>query len=226
MRDKKPPDKINLRVGRVQTMRRRNRSTKIGAMARNLAPEEPLIGSLELDSHADTTVFGKNFLVIGYTGRECDVMPYTDTYESVKGVPIVTAATAWTCLDSGRTYILVFHEGLWMGETMENSLINPNQLRAFGCIVQDNPFSGSPLYIEDPEEEVIIPLETQGTNIQTTTRTPSQQELDECPHIVFTSQREWEPTKVTFPAPKWTIAEEKAGRMIGMVDTEQQSNGN
>ena len=120
------------------------------------------------------------------------MLPYTDTYESVKGVSIVTAATAWTCLESGQTYILVFHEGLWMGESMPNSLINPNQLRAFGCIVQDNPFSGAPVYIEDPDAVVVIPLETVGTNILATTRTPTQNELDECPHVVLTSQREWD----------------------------------
>ncbi len=64
---------------------------------------------IELDSHADTTLFGRNFLILSYTGRECDVMPYTDTYKSVKGVPMVTAATAWTCQDSGQTYLMVTH---------------------------------------------------------------------------------------------------------------------
>ena len=45
-------------------------------------------GRIELDSHADTIVFGKNCAVIHYTGRECNVSPYTDTYESIKSVPI------------------------------------------------------------------------------------------------------------------------------------------
>ena len=197
-------------------------SVEIRAVARNFIPEQPFEGTVELDSHADTTVFGRNFLIMNYTGRECDVMPYTDTYESVKGVPIVTAATAWTCQDSGQTYILIIHEGLWMGETMTNSLINPNQLRAYGCIVQDNPYSGSPLYVEDPESVATIPLTTIGTNILTTTRTPTQDELDECPHVVLTSQREWEPTKVKFPAPRWSIEEDKATRISG-VEIQQQA---
>ena len=97
-------------------------------------------------------------------------MPSTDVYEAVHGVPIVTAATAWTNVETGQTYILIFHEGLWMGASMENSLINPNQLRAHGCIVQDNPFCGAPLNIEDPEGVIAIPLTT---NILATTRTPS-----------------------------------------------------
>ena len=121
-------EKSKIGIGRIKTTGRRNRPSTIGATIRNMAPNEPFEGTIELDSHADTTVFGRNFLIISYTGRECDVMPYTDTYESVKGVPIVTAATAWTCLDSGQTYILIFNEGLWMGESMSNSLLNPNQL--------------------------------------------------------------------------------------------------
>ena len=208
-----------VRIMRVESTRRRMSSVAIKSTARNLIPQEPYVGSIELDSHADTTVFGKNFIVLTYTGRECDVMPYTDTYESVKGVPIVSAATAWTCMETNRTYILVINEGLWMGETMQNSLMNPNQLRAFGCIVQDNPYSGAPLYMEDPDEVVTIPFETAGTNIFVTTRTPTQDELDTCQHVVLTSPREWEPTLVRFPDARWTIAEDQATRRIQKVTT-------
>ncbi len=42
----------------------------------------------------------------------------------MKDVPIVTAATAWICLETGQTHVLVFHEGMWMRESMPNSLIN------------------------------------------------------------------------------------------------------
>jgi hypothetical protein len=30
-----------------------------------------------------------------YTGKECDVTPYTDAYEAISNVPIVQAATAY-----------------------------------------------------------------------------------------------------------------------------------
>ena len=49
----------------------------------------------ELDSHADTTVAGANYIILSYTGKECDVTPYRDDYEAVTNIPIVTAATAW-----------------------------------------------------------------------------------------------------------------------------------
>ncbi len=163
--------RVERRISRIETTRRRTCSYKVGAIARNVVPDDPTIETVQLDSHADTSVFGRNFLVIAYTGRECDVMPYSDTHESVKGVSV---ATAWTCMNTGQTYILVIHEGLWMGELMDNSLINPNQLRAFGRTVQDNPYCRSTLYLEDPESVLTMPYETAGTNSFVTTRTPTQ----------------------------------------------------
>jgi hypothetical protein len=87
---------------------------------------------LELDTHTDTIVLGHNCVILLHTGRECDVSPYTETYEAIKDVPIATGATAWTCQHFGDTYILVFHGSLWMGEMMDHTLINPNQLRCQG----------------------------------------------------------------------------------------------
>jgi hypothetical protein len=40
-------------------------------------------------------------VILHYTGRECDVSPYTEVYESVKVVPIVSGATAWTDEETG-----------------------------------------------------------------------------------------------------------------------------
>ncbi len=57
---------------RVKTTSRRNRSVQTGATARNLVPGDFFIGSVDLDSHADTTVFEKNFLFC--TTRGVNVM--------------------------------------------------------------------------------------------------------------------------------------------------------
>ena len=93
-----------------------------------------------------------------HTGRDCDVSPYTDAYDSIKNVPIVSAGTAWTSNQTGQTYILVFNEGLWMGDQMESTLINQNQLRHFGVDVQDNPYADSPLYIRSEDAGFTLPL--------------------------------------------------------------------
>ena len=71
----------------------------------------------------------------------------------------------------------MFHEGLWMGDQMEHSLLNPNQLRYFGVTVQDNPFADAPLYISTDNGDFVLPLEILGTNIVAKTRTPTEKEL-------------------------------------------------
>ena len=95
----------------------------------------------------------RTFLLLSYTGRECDVAPYTETYDAIKNIPIVSAATVWTSLESTETYILVFNEGLWMQGEMDHSLINPNQMWHNGATVQHNHFSPSPLFIETAEAD-------------------------------------------------------------------------
>jgi hypothetical protein len=97
-------------------------------------PSVSFYGSVELDTHADTCVAGKNFIVLSFTGRECDVYPYSQQYEAVRNIPIVSAATAIQHPNSGETLILVFNEVLWYGDRMDHSLINPNQLRHFGVM--------------------------------------------------------------------------------------------
>ena len=56
-------------------------------------------GRTELDTHANTIVFGQSFILLSDTRRECYVSPYTDEYEAIKNVPIFSAATACTSLE-------------------------------------------------------------------------------------------------------------------------------
>jgi Reverse transcriptase (RNA-dependent DNA polymerase) len=167
--------------------------------------EATVYNKMEMDSHADTVVLGRNCVILSYTGRECDVSPYTDSYEAIKGVPIVTGATAWTSHEDGQTYILVFNEALWMGEVLEHSLLNPNQLRHYGVRVQDNPFHETEMHMETEDGELVIPLQAEGTTISLSTRTPTDRELHECPHITMTSKQEWDPRDLQFPEPKCRV---------------------
>jgi hypothetical protein len=84
------------------------------------------VGTTEADSHADTFVAGKNCVPLNYTDRTCDVQPYSDDYQPMTNVPIVTAATGYTSA-IGLNYILVFPEALYMPE-LGHSLFNPNQI--------------------------------------------------------------------------------------------------
>jgi hypothetical protein len=154
-----------------------------------------------------------------YTGKECDVSPYTEAYEAIKSVPIVQAATAYDNRDTGETTILILNEAIWMGEQMEHTLINPNQLRAYGITVQDNPFDPAPIFISTEDNEFTLPLSSKGTVLGVATRTPTDQELQTCPHVVLSSEHEWDPQNVRFPRASRTV-EEEISRTVGAVMTQ------
>ena len=161
----------------------------------------------ELDSHADSIVCGKNCVILNYTGKECDVTPYREDYESIKNVPIVTAGTAWQSPITGQKYILVFNEAIWMGDQMEHTLLNPNQLRHHGVKVQDNPTSHFPLSITTEDNEFCMELSMDGTIVFAPTHTPTDDDLKNCPHIELTSPHQWEPKNVSFPSCTHTLGE-------------------
>ena len=181
------------------SQRRTCSSIKKGSRQHNDSSHATSYGRMELDSHADTIVLGSNAIVMQYTTRECDVSPYDDSYEPIRNVPIVSGATAVTSTHTGLTYILVFHEAIWMGDRLDHSLLNPNQLRAHGIEVQDNPFHIEAMHIASDSDEFVYPMHADGTTIYFDSRTPTSHELETCPHIVLSSPNEWNPRDVQFP---------------------------
>ncbi len=95
-----------------------------------------------------------------------------------------------------------------MGEQMEHTLINPNQLRSYGITVQDNPFDTAPIFIATEDSEFSLPLTSKGTVIGVATRTPTDQELQTCPHVELSSEHEWDSQEVFCPA--WDFAPNSA----------------
>ena len=51
----------------------------------------------------------------------------------------------------------------------------------------------------DNDKRLLIPLISRGINILFETRVPTQQELDDCPHVNLTSDYEWNPTEINLP---------------------------
>ncbi len=140
------------------TVRRTIAGFQAGKRRASASNSKPAVvhSQLEMDLHADTIVCGSNCVIMHYTGKECDVSPYTDAYNAIKSVPIVQAATAYNNPETGVTSILVLNEAIWMGDQMRHTLVNPNQLRAFGVTVQDNPFVQAPLYMSTEGNEFTI----------------------------------------------------------------------
>ena len=123
----------------------------------------------------------------------------------------MNAASAWQSSHSGQTYTLVFDEALWMGETMDHTLINPNQLRHFGALVQDDPAFPNPLSIITEDREFCMELSMEGTIVYVDTHTPTDAELDACPKVELSSPYPWNPHQVKFPSSKLTLEEEVGG---------------
>ena len=161
-------------------------------------PQPTLYGHIELDTHADITVWGSNCVVLSYTGKECEVSPYSSQYEAVRNIPVVTGATVWTNAADGTAYLLIFHESLWMGNRLDNTLVNPNQLRAYDVSIQDNPFDAKQLCITT--DDTSVELYSEGTIICGDTWTPTEAKLSELPRLILTSPHDWDPHNICFPS--------------------------
>ena len=154
---------------------------------------------ISLDSHSDTTVLCCDCFVLTYTGNYCKVSPYSDKYQSIQHVPVVTGATSWTCPHYGETFIVVFNEALFMVDKLDYTLVIPNQM-CYHCIyVQDNPCMQKPMGITCPEEGVTITHYMSVTIFRADTLSPTQQQLEDCPFIVLTSPHDQDPHSIRFP---------------------------
>ena len=175
-------------------------------LSRLSEPDDTRECRIELDTRADTCVAGKNFRLVEATGEKVDVSPFSDEYEAIGDVPIGTVETAYTCPETGETVLLVGHQHLYFGDRMNHSLWNPNQLRHFDAKVYDCPKQfdlESPFMIElkDDEENIFtLPLKLNGIIQYLDTHYPTDEELETCRRIVYTSDAPWNPYSSNFEA--------------------------
>ena len=85
-----------------------------------------------------------------------------------------------------------------MGNKLDHTLVNPNQFRAYGVSIHDNPFDTKPLSITT--DDVSVELYSEGTIIFGETRTPTESELGQLPRLILTSPHDWDPHNVCFPS--------------------------
>ena len=151
----------------------------------------------EMVSHADTCVApGCNMVVLEDTGQTVSVTPFTSEYNALRGLPIVSAATAYDCPTNGETYLLIFNECLFLGERLPVSLFCPNQLRAFGLSICDTPQqfnADSPHDISFPDTKLRTPMEMEGVVSYLPSRRPTNDEIADCTRLEMTSDAAWDP---------------------------------
>jgi hypothetical protein len=160
---------------------------------------------VELDSHADTCSFGNGAYIVADTGQTISVSGFIDTLGKVKRVPIVTAAVAYDDPNTYQTYVLFFHQVLYM-DKLEHHLLCPAQLRANQITVNDVPLLHTPaehrtpaahsIITRAPHESLHIPLQLQGTTSYFNVRKPTFKEVQssrDSIHVHMTSDQEWDP---------------------------------
>ena len=92
----------NCQVQNVLSKQRIGRDTVVSK------PDPNMYVNNEADTNYDTCCLGMNFIPITYTNCTADVYPYSNSYEPLENVPIVSRATSYYH-PNGNTYILIFH---------------------------------------------------------------------------------------------------------------------
>ncbi len=111
---------------------------------------------------------------------------------------------------------MVLNQALYFPE-LDHSLLNPNQMRLNGVIVDDcpkhlsSPDKQSTHSIYFPEQDVRIPLQMGGVISRFVTRLPTNEELEECQWLHLTGDQEWDPYSPSFAANERVMNERELG---------------
>jgi hypothetical protein len=153
----------------------------------------------EIDSRADTVCAGATFKLLEESGQSCVVNGFHSDMEPMQNIPVATVATAYDDPVTQATYILVFFEALYFGDSMEHSLISPMQLRHSGLRVDQTPRQYDPnsdhgiSFPTDEEAGIFIPFHLHGCISYFSTRLPTENELERCHYIYMTEDSTWDP---------------------------------
>lgn len=157
-------------------------------------------GRAELDSHADTCCGGANTVLLERTGRTVTVKSFTPEHNAIENIPIGTIAGAYDSEQNGETYLLVWNESMYFGDRLPITLINPNQIRAAGHMVQDCPKQ----FDTDSGHKIVtscnldIGLKMNGVISYINLRRPTDREVEECVRVEMTSEEPWDPYSQDF----------------------------
>ena len=141
---------------------------------------EPHPGNIttnEMDYNAEKYCLGTNLIVLVIKERTTNVYPYNNSYEPIYNVLIVTSASTYTNINTGRSFIIFIHESLYYIKKLGRYLINTNQLRSYGIMVWDNPFDSNRELCVETEDGNTIGLIENGTRIGFYSIAPTEHEL-------------------------------------------------
>jgi hypothetical protein len=137
--------------------------------------------------------------------EKVNIFPFSDNYAALQDVPIAFVCTVWENPKTGELWMLVFHEALYFGQQLKESLLCPNQMRAAGVTIEDAPIqvdasSSHSIKIRGTLE---IPLEMHGVISHLRTRLPTNEEIElyregQFQSVDLTEDTPWEPYSKEF----------------------------
>jgi hypothetical protein len=140
-------------------------------------------GRAELDSHADTCGVNDVARILAYTDQVAEVSGFVNSQDSLKNnIPIIKAAVTYDHPDTGEVIIMMINQALYFGEQLDEILLNPNQIRGNGNIVDDVPksFGGGKHSISFSTDGFTLPLKLRGITSYFPIRTPTVYEIENC----------------------------------------------
>ena len=102
-------------------------------------------------------------------------------------MPIVSAAMVWTHPETREMFILDYHQALWYGQEVANSLLNPNQMRFYGHRVCDDITDKNRQCGIEADNMLYIPFNMKGTVISFDSHVLTDQGLQDCRHVTMMS---------------------------------------
>jgi hypothetical protein len=128
-----------------------------------MSSNNPLESSLELDSHANTTVLGAGALIIQSYDQPVEVVGY-DPQQGLQTFEMVSGILAFDHPRDGQVYHLVFHQAIHMPQ-LDHHLLCPMQCHINDMTVNDVPkflthFPTDNMYsliVQNPDDDSTTP---------------------------------------------------------------------
>ena len=164
-----------------------------------LTEEEVLMGTrFGIDSHADTCCVNKHaYIETIVEGITVDAIPFDSQLGKMSDLPIVHAIFAYDDENNSRTTLIRVNNAIYIKD-MENSLLCPNQARAYGTIVDDTPphfdHTGVGTFSVTADNQEFH-LKSYGPTAYLPVRRPTDDELEHCDIVDITEENNWEPYK-------------------------------
>ena len=166
-----------------------------------LSNEEMQTGAkLGIDSWADTCCAGRHCYVEEFVlGKVVNAVGFTPSLGAMNGLPIAHVLYAFDAPD-GTTFILECNNAIYLGEDMDDSLINPIQCEENNVRVDIRPRAYYPhcdhaqsVRFDDGTE---LRLQYDGVLPYLPVRRPTKDEIHYCRRLTMTSRDLWDPHMV------------------------------